>query len=123
MKDALLIFIGGGIGSILRWALSLFILTKSAFPAATFSANFLACILLGGALVYTSSEAAPVWFRPLFVIGLCGGFSTFSTFSAENVALLKGGNYSMFAFYTTASIVLCISGILLGHFIISFLQR
>ncbi len=123
MKDAVLIFLGGGVGSILRWSLSLFLTTKSAFPIATFAANLIACAILGAALAYVASQSSPSWFRPLLVVGLCGGFSTFSTFSAENVALLKAGNYSMFAVYVGVSLLLCIGGILLGHSAVTFISK
>lgn len=94
--NALLVFFGGGLGSVLRYLVSLAISKyyQGAFPLATFLSNVFSCLLL--VLVVESIrrtgmiEASNV--RHLLLIGFCGGFSTFSTFSFETVLLIKNGN-------------------------------
>ena len=94
----LYIFIGGGIGSLLRYAISLisFRFLTVTFPIATLISNSLACLILG-IIVYAFSVKTIQyeWVQPLLVIGLCGGFSTFSTFSNETVQLFTSGNALM----------------------------
>lgn len=94
--NALLVFFGGGLGSVLRYLVSLVISKyyQGVFPLATFLSNVFSCLLL--VLVVESIrrtgmvEASIV--RYLLLIGFCGGFSTFSTFSFETVLLIKNGN-------------------------------
>lgn len=108
MMAFLYVFIGGGLGSLLRYGISI-LTTKfwsSQFPIATLVSNVLACALLGF-LVYVvqikQAENAP-WLNQLLVVGFCGGFSTFSAFSLETMELLNRGN----VFYAVLNVVLSI---------------
>jgi CrcB protein len=87
------IFIGGGFGALLRYSISILVVTnlKNYLPVATLFANLLAILIMGLTLYYAESkfETYP-WLRALVLIGFCGGLSTFSTFSYETVLLLKG---------------------------------
>ena len=106
MKSLLYIFIGGGTGSVLRYLLTIAIQrqTGTAFPWGTFAVNLLGCILIG--VFYTLTSRIH--------IGLCGGFTTFSTFSNESLQLLKSGFYPTFFAYVIGSVVLGIIGVMLG---------
>lgn len=91
----LLVFLGGGVGSLCRYGLTLVLpvadLSKGDFPWATFSANLLACLVLGAGIALFSRELITKELSLLLVTGFCGGFSTFSTFSGELVGFYEGG--------------------------------
>ena len=97
----LFIFIGGGLGSLARYGFSMAALRmyNGNFPLGTFISNVLSCVILVFLEHFihdkTYSEA---WIRPLFVVGFCGGFSTFSTFSHETVQLMTSGNMALAVF-------------------------
>ena len=105
MKSLLLIFLGGGTGSVLRYLLTISIYRQGTtnFPWGTFAVNILGCILIG-----------VFYIRLMLTIGFCGGFTTFSTFSNESLQLLKSGLYPSFFTYIIGSVVLGILGVMLG---------
>ena len=109
MQALLLIFAGGGIGSLLRYALSRWINNTivSHFPFGTFIVNVIGCFFIGFFIFYTEryQEYTQEW-RLLLVTGLCGGFTTFSAFSMENVQLMTDGRIGVAFLYTVASVVL-----------------
>jgi len=110
MNNILIIFLGGGIGSVLRYLISIFTgkIIHFNFPLATLTSNMLSCIILGLTIYFTHDKLQPSSFVKYFIlIGFCGGLSTFSTFSYENVLLLKNGNYLFAIFNILLSIGLC----------------
>ena len=92
MNSLLYVFIGGGLGSVLRFGLSKFVLSSfnTKLPLGTLSANVLSCVIIGVLLsFYKEYILESNLLKPLILIGFCGGFSTFSTFSLETLELLK----------------------------------
>lgn len=102
----LLIGIGGFIGSIARYATASWLtkLIPSVFPYGTFAANIIGCLVIG--IVYGLSERftwlTPEW-RFFLATGLCGGYTTFSSFAYENINLLQDSDYFTFAAYSISS--------------------
>lgn len=91
----LYVFIGGGAGCLARFGIGQLAnhYMKSTLPIGTFMSNMVACALLALFVLGTRHYSAESsWIQPLLIIGFCGGFSTFSTFSYESVQLIEQGN-------------------------------
>lgn len=122
IKDLILVFLGGGIGSLGRYSLSLWLakyqhLYCYHFPIHTFIANALGCFLIGLAIGFCMQNPNK-WINLLFVVGFCGGFTTFSTFSLEIINLLKTGQILISLIYLSTSLILCLTMNLLGIYLI-----
>jgi crcB protein len=110
--------IGSFAGGVFRYLLSRLIQdnTMSSFPFATFIVNLAGCFAIG--LFYGLFERTNFLSQDLklfLTVGLCGGFTTFSTFINENVSLLKDGSFFYFLLYTGLSIFLGIIAVYLGN--------
>ena len=109
MKNLLVIFLGGGIGSIGRYLLGTAIqrLTATPFPAGTFLVNITGCFLIGlfYGLINRHAWLTVEW-RLFLVTGICGGYTTFSSFSYEAVNLAREGYWLNFVAYVLLSVVL-----------------
>lgn len=104
----MLIGLGGFVGSVLRYLLSVFIAKAFpvSFPLGTMVVNVLGCLLIGvfcGLLERGGAFTASLGL--LLITGFCGGFTTFSTFSFESVTLLKAGAYGLFILYALGSVM------------------
>tara|TARA_S200000501_G_scaffold5057_1_gene4342 strand:- start:115 stop:492 length:378 start_codon:yes stop_codon:yes gene_type:complete len=120
MKQLLIVFIGGGIGTVFRYLLSKLIpYSGNGFPWSTFSTNIIGCFIIGILSSYflrtvSNDQSDLVLFT---TIGLCGGFTTFSTYAYENLNLLKLEDHLNFLIYTLISVILGIIMVYLGMII------
>jgi len=111
MKSVLLVFFGGGLGSVFRYLLGKWIgaLTNHPFPLGTLVVNFLACLILGFVIgLADHRQMISPSTRIFWTIGVCGGFSTFSTFSNETLYLMQNGWTLPLVLYVTLSLLLCV---------------
>ena len=124
MKQLLIVFIGGGLGTVMRFLIGkLLPYSGKGFPWSTFCANLIGCMLIGlltGYFLRNSGEnqSSMVLFA---TIGFCGGFTTFSSFAHENLFFIRSGDYSMLLVYSlisfSAGIVMVYLGILTDKYL------
>lgn len=115
MKNLIYIFLGGGLGSVLRFLISNYtqkVWNINSFPMGTFVVNMFGCFLIGAFTAYFIR--IDNYLKFLLITGFCGGFTTFSTFSAENYSLWQSGHYSLLIFYIILSVVLGLIAVYLG---------
>ena len=105
---------GGALGAVARYAISQ-IPIKIDFPILTFATNLLGAILIGFIVGYLERYDNDSAFIPAFwKVGVCGGFTTFSTFSLEAVNLIENKLYFTGGAYMILSVLCCLAGVVLG---------
>nr|WP_302830455.1 fluoride efflux transporter CrcB [uncultured Bacteroides sp.] len=108
-KILICIFLGGGTGSVLRYCVQMALherIVPYSFPWATFTVNIFGSFLIGLFYAWSARFNLSTEIRMLLTTGLCGGFTTFSTFSNDGVIMLKQGFFGEFFLYTLLSITL-----------------
>ena len=120
MKAVLLVFFGGGVGSVLRFALGKLMNSHaSGIPFGTFAANILGSLLIGIVLGLAARNGNISENTLLLVAtGFCGGFTTFSTFAYENHIFLRDGNLGLFALYALGSLLLGFAAVFVGIWLV-----
>jgi CrcB protein len=111
MKELIYIFIGGGIGSIVRYILGRWVnaFHNSNFPFGTLTINIIACFVLGFIIgLADHKQLLSPASRLFWAVGFCGGFSTFSAFSSETLTLIQQGQNSTMLLYIILSVVVCL---------------
>lgn len=115
MKAILVIFLGGGLGSVLRYLVNRWVLGwfHLSFPLGTFLVNAIGCFLIGFFILFIS-KSQPLPWKLFLVTGFCGGFTTFSSFAFENVELIENHQIGVWLFYTFLSLLVGFSFAWLG---------
>ena len=114
IRELFAVGLGGAAGSIVRYMLSVWLLgghTLLGFPAGTFTVNAAGSLLIG-ILLETTNSAAAGW---LLIVGFCGGFTTFSSFTWESLQLIQRGDVLVAVVYIVGSCALCLVAALIGQ--------
>lgn len=113
MHVLVLVFIGGGLGSLARYLLSV-TFNQPIMPWGTLGSNVISCLILGIFMGFAHKSIVSDPHRLFFMTGFCGGFSTFSTYSGELVSIYQGGAPYHAAAYLIVSVVAGILAIIAG---------
>ena len=120
MKQLFLVFLGGGLGSSLRYWIGKYLNShESGIPYGTFAANIIGSLLIGIILGLALKNNSLSQNTILFLAtGFCGGFTTFSAFAYENHIFLKAGDFMTFAIYTCGSFVAGFAAVFFGMWLV-----
>ncbi|HXT08129.1 MAG TPA: fluoride efflux transporter CrcB [Roseiarcus sp.] len=118
-SSVLAVALGGALGSLARYGVSALALPISReLPLGTLIINIVGSVVIGffGTMTLAHGKfPAPEPWRLFVLVGVCGGFTTFSSFSLQTFDLMRSGYMSRALFYVAASVVLCVLGVGLGH--------
>ena len=120
MVNAFVIFLGSGLGGLARWWLSGFVAERigQTFPWGTLLVNVSGSFAIGlfGSLTGPDGRfLVPVLWRQFFMLGVCGGYTTFSSFSLQTLSLAEEGEWLRAGANVVFSVVLCLAAVWLGH--------
>jgi CrcB protein len=120
--------LGGAIGSMARFWLSVHValLTGLAFPWGTILVNIIGSLVIGFVATLTGPSGrlvVPVDAQAFVMVGLCGGFTTFSAFSLQTFELARDGRLMHAGANIMLSVVLCLAAVALGHWLAALLGR
>lgn len=119
MTTILAIAGGGALGSVLRYLIGRLVqgAAHTGFPSGTLVVNVAGCLAVGAlSRHFLNNEIHPV-LRAALIVGFCGGFTTFSTFSLETIGLLSGGAAGKAMVYVAASLILCLAATAMGFYL------
>lgn len=113
--NGLMVFIGGGLGALVRYLLYLICPTNSYFPMCTLLANFFGCFIATAVFTYfiIKSDTDSVY-KLLLITGFCGGLSTLSALSIELTVYIQSGEYIRAISYILMSLFICTISVILG---------
>ncbi len=116
-KELIAVFLGGGAGSLLRYLVQMALherIHPYSFPWATLTVNLAGCFLIGLFYAWSARFNLPPDVRLLLTTGLCGGFTTFSTFGNDCLQMVRQGCYAPLLLYAGISVVLGIAAVWAG---------
>ena len=124
LKSILMVGLGGFIGTVARFLFARYFQfnVTSVFPWSTFIVNIVGCLLIG--IIYGLSEKGNMWspdVRLFLTVGICGGFTTFSTFSYDSFLMIQEQDWFRFALYTSLSIFIGLMAVYVGRLIIKII--
>jgi fluoride exporter len=115
LKNFLLVGLGSSIGGMLRYLISLIFKSKD-FPYQTIFVNVVGSFVIGIVFAVAAKQTqSSEQIKLFFATGICGGFTTFSAFSIENMQLIKSGNYFVALTYMVATIIICLVATFEGY--------
>ena len=122
MKSILLVFVGGGLGSVLRfWFGKLFNNPLPALPYGTWISNFLACLIFGIMAGFIYNKLVDEDTKKFVLTGFCGGLSTFSSFNFELYELIRHEQFGYAIVYLVGSLITCLVGFSLSFMLMKML--
>lgn len=112
----LLIAMGGAVGSVARYLMGCAVqgALHLEFPIGTFAVNVVGCLAIGVLAKFFLHSQTELPLRATLMIGFCGGFTTFSTFSLETLGLMQGGEWGKAAAYVVLSALVCVGATAAG---------
>ena len=120
MKALALVFLGGGLGSMVRYGIGKWVTTfhNHYFPFGTLIANVMACFIIGAIIgLADHRHLMSPQLRLFWTVGFCGGFSTFSAFSNETLSIIQNGLLSTGFLYVGLSLIMCVLATYVGLYL------